>query len=235
MKTCAVVLLMLLGAAACAETIVKKTHTEKEEKEETEVVGGWTILSPFFWIADRIPVAGPHITKFLHNIMAWIPPVMILPLTITTAVTAAWLFGMAHLLGRLLNHFAFKRALKATYSGPVTVSKEFWVWGGQGAQNTMTAFANSHLIPFLNKQGGLTRYAVYRSLGCSNHWCAVSEWATLEDYRKAWCSPEANTLRSHLPWSVWFYGMRKYISAPHLASAPVRSGESSSTARRVVA
>jgi len=139
---------------------------------------------------------------------------------------------------RLYNHFKFRNALKCGHAGQVTVTKAYCAMTkGQG--ETIAAYIQGYVIPFLSKQNGMVRYSMHRGLGWGqNSWFVVTEWSTLEDVRKALCSAEACTLRKNAPWSLALIGVWKSLSQITVAgNGPAgRAGETAIvTGRKVVA
>jgi hypothetical protein len=228
-----VLLLLLLAAVAYCDT-VKKTHIHVETEE---FGGGYTILSPIYYALGLVP-GGDKLSDGLRKLTSWIPPALLaIPaISLATLVTGAWTFAIFMAASRAWNHWQFTKALKAVHGGPVIVTKSYSCCTTAGAAK-MTQFLNTHVIPYLSKQPGMVKYSIYRGLGgCSGHFCAVVEWATLDDARKAYYSPDAKSLYANAPWGSMLMLQCKDVMAPHMAvtGAAGRSAESTGTARKVV-
>jgi heme-degrading monooxygenase HmoA len=213
-------------------------HVHVESEESTD--GGYTLLSPFYWLFGHLGEPGQKASSGLKWAASFVPAALLtIPaLTLTTLTVGIWGALAWHFIKRGLNWYMFKRALKTPYSGPITVSKE--VCGlSRSHGEKLGAFIQGHLVPFIGKQPGLLRYSVHRGLGAwgQNSYCVVSDWATLEDFRKVHCSPEATNMKKHAPWITGLFGVRKCISTTVVAGqGPAgRSGETVAAGRKVVA
>jgi len=232
----AIVLVLLLGVALAD---VKKMHVHVESEESSDGAG-WSILSPFYWLFGYFGETGQKLSSGLRSITSYIPAALLAvpAFTLTTLTVGAWALLGWHFIKRFWNEYMFHRALKATHSGPVTVVKEYrGCTRGQGEK--LGAYVQGHVVPFVAKQPGLLRYSVHRGLGSwgQNNYCIVTDWATLEDLRKAICSPDATALRKNAPMSIWLYGVPKHVSTTVIAGqGPAgRSVESVAAGRKIVA
>jgi hypothetical protein len=226
------VALLAVQAAAVEH---RKTHIHAETTIEDK--DSLTILSPLYWVFDKVPVLGPYGTSLLQTISSWIPPALIaLPaFTLFTAGTTL-VYGLLGYLAfdRLRQWWNFRKALKATHSGPVACVKEYAVCGkGQG--DMLSQYITGHVIPFVVKQPGLVRYHVSRGLNNPNCMCVVTEWATLEDLRKCICSVEGSNIYKQAPWQVRVMGVKKCIVVPTSSGlGPAGRAGDVSTGRKVV-
>jgi heme-degrading monooxygenase HmoA len=237
MRTKAILFVLTLVLSwAIADKHKMHLHMETEETSD----GGFSILSPFYLLFGYLGEPGQKINSWLRSFSSYIPAALLTvpALTLTTLTVGTWTLIGWLLFKRAWNWYTFKRALKATHSGPVTVIKEYHACTrGQGEK--MGAYVQNHIVPYVAKQPGLLRYQVHRGLGSwgQNTYCVVTDWVTLEDLRKAICAPEATNLRKNAPWSLWVFGVPKCISQPVIAGqGPAgRAGETTAPRSKIVA
>jgi len=211
-----VVAILAIVLVSVLADVHRKTHVHVETDIEEPTSGGknYTILSPLYYLLGMIP-GGNYVSQPLRKFTSWIPPALLaIPaITLASLVTMFWGIVAYHGLSRLYNWWNFNRSLKANYSGPVTVSSEYCIMGGQNSVNRMNNFLHNQVLPTVSKQPGLIRFNVYRNLGNTGAWACVSEWQTLEDFRRAHFSQDLANIKRNAPWQAWLTGTRKCISS----------------------
>jgi hypothetical protein len=213
MKLAAFVVLLLFTIAA--SEVTRRVHYHAEVIDDKSGGGSYSILAPFYWLFDRIPFAGPYLNSALHSFAGMFPAAIfaVPAIGIATGITALWTLLGYYVLRRLWSEWSFSKALKATHSGPVAVVKEYCVCG-KSAGEKLNQYVNNMIIPFALKQPGMTRYHVSRGLRNPNTFVVCMEWSTLEDLRRAICSPEGASIKKNAPWQVWLTGVKKCLVVP---------------------
>lgn len=109
------------------------------------------------------------------------------------AALAAW--GLA-----LWRRRKFEQQLDARVSGPIIAVGEYTVMGNEEMQRKFYEFWSGPAAAYFNRQTGMRRQYMHRGVpGAGNTWLSVSEWATIEDLRRACKSTEFCELKNRAP------------------------------------
>jgi len=107
-------------------------------------------------------------------------------------------------LGVALLHYygkrKFRKQLNANIPGPVMAVGEYLVCGNEEKQRKFVDYWTGPAANYFQRQPGLRKYWMHRGLpGMENAWLCYSEWASIEDLRRACNTQEFNDLKRNSP------------------------------------
>jgi len=117
---------------------------------------------------------------------------------------ALLVFGAGGVLGllRLWNMTQIKTQLHANVAGSVIQCGEYYVVGDEAQQKKFFDFwsVGGPAYAYFSRQPGLKKYWMHRGVnGGERNWMSYSEWASIEDLRRASENPEFKALRKKSP------------------------------------
>jgi len=96
--------------------------------------------------------------------------------------------------------YCFRRALNSGHTGPVVLSKEFWVVGGSELQRKFNDYWANVAAPFMKAQPGVKMMRFGRGLDMSSNLYSVNtEFNSLAELRRMLDSPELEELKKRMP------------------------------------
>jgi len=98
-------------------------------------------------------------------------------------------------------HRKFFQQLNTPVTGPVTAVGEYLVIGNEDFQRKFYEYWSGPAANYFARQPGLRKHWMQRGVGTgsNNMWLTYSEWATIEDLRRAVRAPEFNDMRNRAP------------------------------------
>jgi len=94
----------------------------------------------------------------------------------------------------------FHKQLNANVSGPIVAIGEYMILGQEEQQRKFFDFWSGPAASYFNKQPGLRKQWMHRGVpDGTNTWLAYSEWASIEDLRRAVRSHEYAELKKRAP------------------------------------
>lgn len=121
-----------------------------------------------------------------------------------------WLLSSTFLmaLGGFITLYAMKfwnkqqlrKQLHSHVAGPVQACGEYYVVGNEVEQKKFYDFWSGTGYAYFSKQPGLRKYWMHRGVaGAENNWLSYSEWASIDDLRRACSTTEYVELRNRSP------------------------------------
>jgi len=94
----------------------------------------------------------------------------------------------------------FHKQINANVAGPVMAVGEYLVVGGEEKQRKFFDYWTGPAANYFNRQPGLRKYWMHRGLpGMDNAWLCYSEWASVEDLRRAYNTNEFCEIKKASP------------------------------------
>jgi len=101
---------------------------------------------------------------------------------------------------RFWNKQQLRKQLHANVAGPVMACGEYYVVGGESEQKKFYDFWSNTGYGYFSRQPGLKKYWMHRGVpGAENNWMSYSEWATIDDLRRACSSTEFSEIKKRSP------------------------------------
>jgi hypothetical protein len=119
-------------------------------------------------------------------------------LTKTVWMIAGALVGMWVL--NLLAKRRFHAQLRANVGGPIVAVGEYIVYGGEEMQKKFYEYWSTNAYAYFGRQPGMRKYWVHRGVsGGENMWLCYSEWASIDDLRRASSTTEFLNIEKRSP------------------------------------